>query len=196
MTNEIIWSIDPAHSEITFKIKHLMIANVRGQFRSFTAKIFTLEKDFKTARVSVRIDSASIDTGDEKRDAHLRGADFFDAETYKEIKFDSTAVEQSGQTDSYEIWGDLTIKGITKRVKLNAQFGGIVTDPWGNEKAGFTLRGKINRSDWGLVWNTTLEKGGLMLADEVTISCEIELVKSGQKQPDIKIETGTERASA
>jgi len=189
MTNEVIWSIDPAHSEITFKIRHLMIANVRGTFKEFAAKVITLEKDFKTARVTLRIEADSIHTGDEKRDEHLKGPDFFDTKTYKQIKFESTSVEETGHGGSYELWGDLTIKGITKRIRLHAQLGGIVVDPWGNEKAGFTLRGKIDRSEWGLTWNTTLERGGLMLSDEVTISCEIELVKSGLKEPDIKLQT-------
>ncbi len=175
MTNQTKWSIDQSHSEIVFKIKHLMIANVRGAFKTFDASIYTAEKDFNSVEIDLWIDPASITTGDEKRDEHLKGADFFDVENHKQITFVSDSIERTDSISNHEMWGKLTIKGITKTVKLNVQFGGIEIDPNGIEKAGFTAVFIIRRSEWGLIWNKTLETGGLLLSDEVKISCEIEL---------------------
>ena len=188
MTNEIKWSIDQAHSEIAFKVKHLMIAHVKGAFKTFDASIYTTDKDFTTAQIDLWIDSSSISTGDEKRDEHLKGEDFFDSIKHKQITFTSTSIEKPDQDGNHELWGELTMRGITKNVKLNVQFGGIVNDPYGNEKAGFTVFGKINRSDWGLVWNSTIETGGLMVSDEITISCEIELTNVSKKELTMELE--------
>ena len=171
------WGIDHAHSEIGFKVKHLMIANVRGTFKEFDASIYTTGEDFMSAEIDFWLNPASINTGDEKRDAHLRSADFFDVENFKEINFMGNTYEEVDKDGSYELYGDLTIKGIKKRIKLDVEFGGVVKDPWGNHKAGFTLNGKINRKDWGLVWNGALEAGGVLVGEEVRISCEVELVK-------------------
>jgi len=183
------WTIDLAHSEITFKIRHLMIAHVRGAFKTFDANIYTSDKDFTTAEIDLWIDAASISTGDDKRDEHLRGADFFDVEHHKQITFTSSTMQQPDASGNQELWGELTMKGITKNVKLNVEFGGIIKDPWGNEKAGFTVTGKIKRSDWELTWNSTIEAGGLMVGDDITISCEVELINAGKKDMVLALET-------
>jgi polyisoprenoid-binding protein YceI len=187
MTNETKWSIDQSHSEIAFTIKHLMISNIKGSFKIFDAKIFTIAKDFSTVQVDLWIDATSITTGDKQRDEHLKGLDFFNTENYKKITFISSIIGKSDVDGNHELLGLLTIKGITKEIKLNVQLGGILKDTWNNEKAGFTVTGKIKRSDWGLVWNTTIEAGGVMLSDEVTISCDIELINTGQKVLSVEL---------
>lgn len=171
------WGIDPAHSEIAFIVKHLMITDVKGKFTEFDASIYTTEEDFMTAEIDFWMNPASIHTGDESRDTHIRSADFFDVENYKQISFVANSFETVDNDGSYEIYGDLNIRGISKRIKLDVEFGGITKDPWGNEKAGIKVNGKINRLDWGLKWNVALEAGGILLSDEVRISCEIQLVK-------------------
>lgn len=174
------WIIDPIHSEIGFKVKHLMISNVKGFFKEFEASIYTTGDDFMTAEIDFWMNPASIDTGSPDRDTHLKSADFFDVENHKEITFLSNTYEQVDGDGSYELWGDLSIKGIVKRIKLDVEFGGVVKDPWGNEKAGFTINGKVNRNDWGLNWNSALETGGLLVGNDVLISCELELLKSNE----------------
>jgi polyisoprenoid-binding protein YceI len=134
------------------------------------------------------IDPSSIDTGDDERDEHLRSIDFFDVKKYKEITFTSSTIGKADGSGNHELWGELTMLGITKNVKLNILFGGIVKDPWGNEKAGFTVSGKINRSDWGLAWNTVVETGGFLVGAEITISCEIELLNLGKKDDKMELE--------
>ena len=187
MTKDVKWSIDQAHSEITFKVKHLMIAHSNGTFKTFDANIYTANKDFETAEIDLWIDPTSIITGDAKRDTHLKGSDFFDVENHKQITFKSSTIGKNAKGD-HELWGELTIKGITKPVKLEVQFGGIVKDPYGQEKAGFTITGVIKRSDWGLVWNAPTEAGGLMVSDEVAISCDVELVNVNQKELAMELE--------
>jgi len=189
------WSIDPAHSEIAFKVRHLMISNVKGSFKTFDASIYTIAKDFTTAEIDLWIDSSSITTGDAKRDEHLKSTEFFDAKNHKQITFTSSTIGKPDDNGNRELWGELTIKGITKNVQLNVIFGGIINDPWKNEKAGFTITGKINRSDWGLNWNATLETGGLMVSNEVTILCEIELTNIGQKDLTMQLEPAVEQKS-
>lgn len=193
MTKEIKWSIDQAHSEIAFKVRHLMIANVRGTFEKFDASIYTTEKDFETADIDLWIDPSSINTGDAKRDQHLKSADFFDAEAHKQITFVSSTIGKSAPNGNHELWGELTIKGVTRNMKLYIQFGGILNDPWGNEKAGFTITGKIKRSDWGLIWNVPMEAGGLMVSDEISISCEVELINTSKKELTMELEPIAER---
>ncbi|MDH7459970.1 YceI family protein [Chitinophagaceae bacterium 26-R-25] len=171
------WGIDPSHSEIAFKVKHLMITNVKGVFKGYEASIYTTGEDFMTAEIDVSLNPASVDTHDAKRDEHLKSADFFDVENFKQITFTANTYENVDGDGSYELYGDLTVKGITKRIKLDVEFGGVVKDPWGGERAAFMLNGKINRKDWGLNWNTALEAGGVLVSDEVRISCEIQLVK-------------------
>ncbi len=171
------WVIDPAHSELGFKIKHLMISNVKGVFRSFEASIYTTGDDFMTAEVDCTLDTSSVETGSPERDKHLKGPDFFDAENYPQISFLANSYENVDNDGSYELWGDLTVRDITKRIKLDVEFGGVIKDPWGNEKAAFTINGKINRKDWGLVWNTAMETGGVLVSEEVRISCEVQLMR-------------------
>lgn len=172
------WVIDPAHSEVGFRIKHLMISSVKGQFKQFEASIYTTGDDFMSAEVDCWIDASSIDTNSPDRDKHLKSADFFDVEQFPQISFQSNTVENVDKDGSYELWGDLTIKGIKKKIKLDVEFGGVIKDPWGNEKAAFTINGKVNRKDWGLTWNTALEAGGVLVGDDVKISCEIQLTRS------------------
>lgn len=181
MSKETKWSIDPSHSEISFKVRHLMIAHVKGSFKSFDASIYTEGTDFTTADIDLWIDAASINTGDSTRDEHLKGPDFFDVANHKQLNFTSSTIGKPDKDGNHELWGELTIKGITKNVKLMVQFGRLVKDPWANEKAGFTLTGTINRTDWGLIWNSTLEAGGIMVSEEVTITCEVELINAGKK---------------
>lgn len=183
------WAIDKTHSEIGFNVKHLMISRVRGSFTKFDANIYTHLKDFTTADIDLWIDVSSITTGDEKRDEHLKSADFFDVQNHRQISFITKEIEKSDTSIDHVLWGELTMKGVTKNIKLNIEFGGIINDPWGNERAGFIVTGKINRSDWGLVWNTVLETGGVMVSDEVTISCEIELIKVDQTELTMKDES-------
>lgn len=168
------WVLDPSHSEITFKVKHLMITNVKGEFKNFTVEIDN--EDFKNAAVKVSIDTSSINTNSTERDNHLKSADFFDVENYAKMTFESTSFEQL-EDDKYKLKGLLTIRGVSKEVALDVEYGGTIKDPWGNEKAGFSLEGKINRKDWGLNWNAALETGGVLVSDEVKISGEVEFAK-------------------
>jgi polyisoprenoid-binding protein YceI len=168
------WILDPSHSELLFKVKHLMISNVKGEFKKFHAEIEG--EDFKNAAIRMTIDPSSIFTNEENRDKHLKSTDFFEADNYKEIIFEKTAFRWVDE-DNYELKGFLTIKGVSKEVTLDVEFGGINRDPWGNEKMGFSLNGKINRKDWGLNWNAALETGGVLVSDEVKISAEVQFVK-------------------
>jgi polyisoprenoid-binding protein YceI len=187
MEKNIKWLLDTSHSDISFKIRHLMIANVKGGFKIFDASIYTLNDDFTTAEVDLWIDVTSIYTGDAKRDEHLKSADFFDAENHRQITFVSSGLEATSENNTYKLWGDLTIKGITKRIELDVEYGGTMKDPWGNQKAGFTVTGSINRKDWELRWNTPLETGGLMLGDEIRILCEVELIKAKSEDLNMKL---------
>lgn len=171
------WGLDPMHSEINFKVKHMMIANVTGNFTKFDVTVQTIGNDFSTAKINFTTNVNSINTNNEQRDGHLKSADFFDAETYPEINFESTGLEKKND-EEFILIGNLTIKDITKPVKLNVNFGGIGTDPYGNTKAGFTLDGKINRKDFGLTWNANLESGGVLVGEELKIQSEIQLAKS------------------
>ncbi|MES1216178.1 MAG: YceI family protein [Bacteroidota bacterium] len=193
MKNKKSWAIDATHSEIAFKVKHLMIANIRGAFEIFDANIYTTGKDFKTAEIDLWIDAGSITTGDEKRDGHLKGADFFDVLNHRQITFISDSIGKADEDGNHKLWGKLTMKGVTQKVKLNVKFGGIAKDPMGNEKAGFTVTGKINRNDWGLTWNTTIETGGLVVSEEVKILCEVELTNVSQKELTMELETSTSK---
>ncbi len=169
------WSLDPSHSELQFKVKHLMISTVTGDFKSFSAELTSDDENFENIQVNFKADMSSIDTRNQDRDNHLRSGDFFDAEKYPEMTFKSNNVTKDG--DDFVVTGNLTIKGITKEVTLKAELGGVNTDPWGNTKAGFTINGKINRGDFGLTWNAALETGGVMVSDEVKILGELQFVK-------------------
>lgn len=168
------WAIDPTHSEITFKVKHLMISNVKGEFKTFQATIDG--EDFTNSTISANIDASSISTNNDDRDAHLKSPDFFEVEKYPEITFVSTSIKKVDD-DEFKLVGDLTIKGITKEVTLDTEFGGYMKDPYGNEKAGFSINGKLNRKDFGLNWNSALEAGGVMVANEIKINAEVQFVK-------------------
>ncbi len=170
------WLLDPAHSELTFKIKHLMISNVSGSFKNFSAKVETDETDFTTAKIDLTAEMDSISTNNEQRDVHLRSSDFFEVEKFPQMKFTSTEIKQTDD-ESFDLHGNLTIKGVTKPVKLNMEFNGIVHDPYGQEKAGFLVSGKINRSDWGINLNVALETGGLMLGEDIRIQSEVQFIR-------------------
>jgi len=170
------WAIDPSHSEILFKVKHLMITNVKGEFRKFSGTIESDGNDFSDAEVNVTIDAGSIFTNDNSRDGHLKSADFFDTEIYPELTFKGSTFKKLDDAN-YQLRGMLTIKDVSKMVTLDVEFGGLTKDPYGNHKAGFSISGKINRKDWGLNWNAALEAGGVMVSDEVRISAEVQLVK-------------------
>lgn len=173
------WVIDSAHSEIAFKVKHLMISNVKGVFKEFKGGVSTSGDELVASEIEFSLNPSSIDTGAADRDAHLRSADFFDVEKYSSLSFKGTGINKGDEPGNYVLNGDLTIKGITHPVKLNVEFGGKMKDPWGNEKAGYTLSGKINRKDWGLNWNAALEAGGVLVSDDVTINCDVQLLKQG-----------------
>jgi polyisoprenoid-binding protein YceI len=170
------WVLDPTHSEILFKVKHLMITNVKGEFRKFNATLTSNGNDFSKAAVNVTIDTSSVFTNEENRDNHLKGADFFDVENQKEITFVGTSFEKVDE-ENFTLKGMLTMKGISKEISLDVEFGGVNKDPWGNEKAGFSISGKINRKDFGLNWNAALETGGVLVSEEVKINGEVQFVK-------------------
>ncbi|MBS1586303.1 MAG: YceI family protein [Bacteroidetes bacterium] len=170
------WTLDPTHSTLGFKIRHLMITNVSGSFKTFSVNVDTEEADFNNAEITAEADMASIFTNNEQRDAHLRNSDFFEIDAHPKLTFRSTAVEKNG-SDAFALNGELTMKGVTKPVALQVAFNGITKDPWGNERAGFEIKGKINRSDWGINFNSALEAGGMVLGEEVKIESEIELIK-------------------
>lgn len=179
MADKYIWALDNAHCSIGFRIRHMMITNVKGSFNTFTADIITLERDFKSAEIKLSINAESINTGDTKRDKHLISDEFFYTDQFPEITFNSTGMSTPDEQGIHELWGELSIKGIAKRVCLNVYFGGFANDGNGKEKAGFTISGKINRTIWGLNWNSKLDTGGFILGDEVEIHCEIELTNMG-----------------
>lgn len=170
------WILDPTHSELGFKIKHLMISNVSGSLKNFEAEVEMENEDFSSAEINLSAEMASLTTNNEQRDNHLRTSDFFEVEKYPELKFRSTKTEKI-DNDNFTLHGELTLKGITRPVKLNVEYNGVTKDPWGGERAGFVVTGKINRSEWGVNFNGVLETGGVMLSEEVRINSEIQLVK-------------------
>lgn len=165
------WNLDPSHSEITFKVRHMMISNVKGEFKNFNVDLESEDENFKNVKASASIDTSSISTNNTERDNHLKSAEFFNAEAHPQITFETDSLNE-------EVTGNLTINGVTKPVKLDVDFGGINVDPWGQTKAGFSFEGKINRSDFGLDWNAALEAGGVMVSDEVKIAGELQFVKA------------------
>lgn len=175
-TKTTIWKLDPSHSELTFKVKHLMISNVKGEFQNFDAQIVSQGEDFNSAKVTSKVEANSVYTNNKDRDNHLRSADFFDAEKNKELKFEGTDFEKLDE-DNYKLTGVLTIKGNSKEVILDVEHGGMMKDPYGQEKAGFSISGKINRKEFGLTWNAALEAGGVMVSDDVRINGELQFIK-------------------
>ncbi len=171
------WVVDPTHSTIGFSVKHLMMTTVRGEFEKYTIDVTTQGEDFMTAVIAFAAETASVNTRNEGRDTHLRSDDFFNAEAHPAITFKPTKFENVDSDGSYELYGDLTIRDVTKNIKLDVEFGGVMKDPWGNAKAGFTINGKINRTDFKLNWNAALETGGVLVSEDVRINCEIQLVE-------------------
>jgi len=170
------WTIDPAHSEVQFKVKHLVITTITGSFKEFNGTVVT-DDDFENASIRFEASVHSISTNNEQRDTHLRSADFFEVEKYPKFFFESSSFMKKGE-DNYELKGNLTIKGITKPVTLTVEYGGIMTDPWGNVKAGFELKGHINRKDFGLTWNATTEAGSILVGEDVKLQANIQLLKT------------------
>lgn len=176
------WKIDPSHSQVEFVVRHMMISNVRGRFERFTGTVDFDPNDLTTLKIEVAIDPASINTRDEQRDGHLRSADFLNAEQFPDFTFKSTNVEKAGDNE-LRVHGDLTIRGVTHPVVLDAEFAGIAQSPWGTTSAGFSAHTKINRKEWGLEWNQALETGGLLVGNDVKIDIELELIKEAEVAP-------------
>lgn len=170
-----IWTIDPMHTEIGFKVKHLVISTVSGKFNQFDGKIESENEDFSDAKISFTADIDSISTGNEQRDGHLKSADFFDAANHPQLKFESTSFSKKG--DDYELQGNLTIRGTTRPITMSVEFGGVQTDMYGRTVAGFELTGKIKRLEYGLQWNAVTEAGGVVVSDEVKLVANVEVVK-------------------
>lgn len=177
------WQIDPAHSHILFSVRHMMISTVRGRFENFTGNIDFNEENPEKSSVYVEIDANSINTREEQRDAHLRSADFLEAEKYPVLTFESKRIELIDK-DKAKMIGDLTIRDVTREVTLTVEYHGQAKSPWGTTSAGFSATGKINRKDFGLTWNQALETGGVLVGDEIKFDVELEIVK----QPEAEVE--------
>lgn len=170
------WVIDPTHSEVQFKVKHLVISTVSGFFKSFEGSLETESEDFDDAKINFSLDIDSIDTNQSQRDGHLKSADFFDAEKYPKITFSSTSFKKTGEGE-YELAGDLEIKGITKPVTLAVEYGGTTNDFYGNTKAGFEVTGTINRKDFGLTWDGVTDAGSIVLGSDIKLLINIQFAK-------------------
>jgi len=171
------WKIDSAHSSVEFSVRHMMIAKVKGSFHSFDANITADPEDLTTASIEFTVNVSSVDTRNSDRDAHLRSPDFFDADHHPKITFKAVSIQKTGDNE-YAVTGDLTIRGVTNPETFKVVYEGGGKDPWGNEKAGFSVEGKINRTKYGLVWNAALETGGVLVGEDVNITLEIEAVKA------------------
>ena len=178
-TNGTTWQLDPTHSSVEFAIRHLMISTVRGRFGGVTGTV-ELDQNEKPTKVDVTIDMTSVDTRQDQRDNHLRSADFFDVEKYPTMRFVSTRIEGDVKGE-FKLIGNLTIKDQTREVTLDVTAEGVGNDPWGNYRAGFSAKGKVDRRDFGLTWNQALEAGGFVVGDEVKISIDLELIRAAQK---------------
>jgi len=170
------WVIDPMHSEIQFKVKHLVISTVTGSFKSFEGTAESNGDDFEDAKVSITINTDSIDTNQGQRDDHLKSADFFDAANFPQITFNSTSFKKTGD-DQYQLAGDLTIKGVTKQIILDAEYGGSNDDFYGNTKAGFEVTGKISRKEFGLTWGGVTEAGAVVVGDDIKLFINVQFAK-------------------
>ena len=173
--NTIKWSIDPTHSEVSFKVKHLVISTVTGFFKEFEGSSESSDENFEGAKVSFSANIDSIDTNQKDRDAHLKSADFFDAENFPKLTFSGKIAQVAGE---HKLVGELEIKGIKKEVELDVEFGGVVADPWGQTKAGFEIEGKISRKDFGLTWSAVTEAGSVVVSDQVRLHLSVQLVKA------------------
>ncbi len=185
MTNTTTWAIDPMHSEVQFKIKHLVISTVTGSFKKFDGRAITEGDDFNNAKVNFTMDVKSIDTNQSHRDEHLQGGDFFESETYPEIKFQSTSFTKENESD-YKMIGNLTMKGVTKPVALNVEYGGSEKDMYGNLKHGFEVTGKINRKEFGMTYNAITEAGGLTLGEDIKLIANIQVAKLVEEAIEVK----------
>lgn len=174
---ETTWAFDNAHSSIQFSVSHMVISELTGNFHEYEGTVKANKPDFSDATINLSIMVGSIDTDNEKRDEHLRAADFFDTEKYPTMTFQSKAMEKKGE-NKYNLIGDLALHGVTKEVILNVKYGGTVTDPYGNVKAGFKITGEIDRTDFGLKYNSVMDSGGLTIGEEVGIICNVELIKT------------------
>jgi polyisoprenoid-binding protein YceI len=170
------WSLDPSHSSVEFAVKHMIISSTKGRFQDFAVDAEIDEANLEASRATVTIDATTVDTRDGRRDEHLRSADFFDTVNHPKITFVTKRLERRG--DDYRITGDLTIRGVTKEVTLDGEVSGPVKDPWGNMRLGLSASGKVNRKEFGLVWNGLLETGGVVVGDDVKMNIETELVKA------------------
>ena len=173
--SKITWALDPTHSEVGFKVKHLMITNVSGSFSKFNAEVSSEDETFAKAEIVFSADIDSISTNNEQRDGHLKSPDFFDAANHPQLIIKADGL--TGEGENRKMNGTLTMRGVTHPVAFNVDFGGVAKDPWGNTKAGFTLTGTINRKDFGLNWNAPTEAGGLLVSEDVRLHAEIQLVK-------------------
>ncbi len=172
------WNIDPAHSVAEFKVKHMMISNVKGRFTVFSGQLSLDEADVTNSKIEATIDAASIDTREAQRDAHLKSPDFFDVEKFPTLTFKSTRVTRRGD-EELVVEGDLTIHGVTRTAKFNVEGPTApAKDPWGNTRVGVSATTKISRKDYGLTWNAALETGGILVGEEVTITLEVEFIKA------------------
>jgi len=176
MATSTKWVLDPMHSEVQFKVKHLVISTVSGFFKSFEGELDTENDDFSDAKISFSLDINSIDTNQSQRDEHLKSAEFFDAEKYPKISFKSTSFAKAGD-DEYKLVGDLTVKGVTKPVTLDVEFGGAADDFYGNTKAGFEISGKINRKDFGLTWSGVTEAGAVVVGEDIKLLINVQFAK-------------------
>jgi polyisoprenoid-binding protein YceI len=175
------WTLDTAHSGITFSVRHMVIAKVRGRFAAWSGKLELNEADLTSSKLDVEIDARSIETGNAQRDEHLRSADFFDVEQFPTLRFASHSIENLAQ-DRFRVLGELTLHGVTRQVVLNVERGGEAKDPWGNRRAGFAATASIQRSDFGLVYNQALETGGVLVGDRVDIELDVQAVQSAARQ--------------
>ena len=169
------WALDPTHSEVHFKVKHLVISTVTGSFKAFDGSFEAENDDFSNAQIDFSLDVSSIDTNQGQRDIHLKSPEFFDAEKYPKMTFSSTSFTKDG--DDYVLQGHLTIKDLTKPVKLNVELGGTATDFYGNEKAGFEITGKISRKEFGLTWDAITEAGAIVVGDEIKLNINVQFAK-------------------
>jgi len=176
MTTASKWAIDPSHSEISFKVKHLVVTTLTGKFDTFEGALETANDDFSDANINFSADIASINTGNADRDGHLKSDDFFNTEAFPKLTFASTSFTKVG-ADEYKLAGNITLRDVTKPIELTVEYGGTATDPWGNVKAGFEINGKIKRKEFGLKWDAFTEAGGAVVSDEIKLHLNVQLVK-------------------
>jgi len=170
------WVLEPAHSELTFKVRHMMISNVSGRFTKFDSTVETQGNDLSTASIVFSADVDSINTNNEQRDGHLKSADFFDAANHPQVLFKSNRLEKTGD-DTFKLHGELTMRGTTRAVTFDVEHGGILNDGWGNIRAGFTVTGKVNRKEYGLNWSALTETGGLVVSDDVKFEAQVQYIR-------------------